>query len=111
MRAVSNLPDWLGAVLALADYSVLFAQTIRRNHANRPIVLGGVCTVIMFVVFLITATSRGQPLFRAVVTFATIGLGFLVLFFVGQEVFRWARRQASSGSTGLKTSEPSKHIK
>jgi hypothetical protein len=110
MRAVSNLPDWLRAVLALAGYSVLFAQTIRRNRANRPIVFG-VCTVIMFGGFLTTATLRGQPLFRAVVTFATIGLGFLVLFFVGQEVFRWARRQASSGSTGLKTSEPSKHIK
>jgi len=110
MGAVANLPDWLRAVLALAAYNVLFAQTIRRNHANRPIVLG-VCTVIMFVGFLITATLRGQPLFRAVVTFATIGLGFLVLFFVGQDVFRWAMRQASSGSTGLKTSEPSKHIK
>ena len=110
MRAVSNLPDWLRAVLALAGYSVLFAQTIRRNRANRPIVLG-VCTVIMFVGPLITATLRGQPLFRAVVTFATIGLGFLVLFFVGQDVFHWARRQASSGSAGLKTSEPAKHIK
>jgi hypothetical protein len=110
MTAVSNLPDWLRAVLALAGYSVLFAQTIRRNRANRPIVLG-VCTVMMFVGFLITASLRGQPLFRAVVTFATIGLGFLVLFFVGQAVFRWARRQASSGSTGLKTSQPAKHIK
>jgi hypothetical protein len=110
MRAVSNLPDWLRAVLALAGYSVLFAQTIRRNRANRAIVLG-VCTVIMFVGFLITATLRGQPLFRAVVTFATIGLGFLVLFVVGQDVFRWATRQASSGSTGRKTSEPSRHIK
>lgn len=110
MAAVSNLPDWLRAVLAFAGYSVLFAQAIRRNRANRPIVLG-ICTVIMFVGFLITATLRGQPLFRAVVTFATIGLGFLVLFFVGQDVFRWAMRQASSGSTGLKTSEPSKHIK
>jgi acyl dehydratase len=110
MRAVSNFPDWLRAVLALAGYSVLFAQTIRRNRANRPIVLG-VCTVIMFMGFLITATLRGQPLFRVVVTLVTIGLGFLVLFFVGQDVFRWARRQASSGSTGLKTLEPSKRIK
>ena len=76
MRAVSNLPDWLRAVLALAGYSVLFAQTLHRNRANRPIVLG-VCTVMMFVVFLITATLRGQPLFHAVVTFATLGLGFL----------------------------------
>jgi hypothetical protein len=110
MEAVSNLPDWLRAVLAVAGYGVLFAQTVRRNRANRPIVLG-VCTVVMFVGFLITATLHGQPLFRAVVTLATIGLGFLVLFFVGQDVFRWARRQASSGSTGLKTSEPSEHIK
>jgi hypothetical protein len=83
MGAVSNLPDWLRAVLALADYSVLFAQTIRRNHANRPIVLA-VCTVIVWVVFLIAATLRGQPLFRAVVTFATIGLGFLVLFLLAR---------------------------
>lgn len=110
MRAVSDLPDWLRAVLAFAGYSVLFAQTIRRYRANRPIVLG-VCTFVVFVGFLITATLRGQPLFRAVVTFTTIGLGFLVLFFVGQDVFRWAKRQASSGSAGLKTSEPSKHIK
>ena len=107
MRAVANLPDWLRTVLALAGYSVLFAQTIRRNRANRPIVLG-VCTVIMFLGFLITATLHGQPLFRAVVTFATMGLGFLVLFFVAQDVFRWAKRQASAGSTGLKASEPPK---
>ena len=110
MRAFSNLPDWLRTVLALAGYSVLFAQTIRRNRADRPIVLA-VCAVIMFLGFLIAATLHGQPLFRAVVTIATIGLGFLVLFFVGQDVFRWARRQASAGSSGRKTPEPAKYIK
>src|SRR5260370_41128029 len=99
MRAVSNLPDWLRAVLALAGYSVLFAQTIRRNRANRPIVLG-VCTVLMFVGFLIAATLRGQTLFREVVMFATIGLAFLVLFVVGSVDFRSATPQASFGGIG-----------
>src|SRR5438270_5784956 len=108
MWPVPNLPDWFRAVLALVGYSVLFGQIIRRNRMNRPVVLG-VCTVIMFAGFLMVVTLRGQPWLHAVVMTATIGLGICVLFFVGQDVARWAIRQGSSeGDASVKRSEAPK---
>src|SRR5437660_8759987 len=105
MWPVPNLPDWFRAVLALVGYSVLFGQIIRRNRMNRPLVLG-VCTVVMFAGFLIVVTLRGQPWLHAVVTIATIGLGIVVLFFVGQDVVRWTSHQEpSEGGANAKRSE------
>ena len=111
MRAAPNLPDWLKAVLSLVGYSAFFGQTIRRNRSNRPLVLG-VCTVIMFVGFLIVATLSGQARLQAVVTIATIGLGIVVLVFVGQDVVRWASHQGPpEDGADVKRSEAPKHLR
>ena len=106
MSAAPKLPDWLKAVLTLVGHGVFFDQTIRRNCSNRPLVLG-VCTVVMFVVFLIVVSLSGQGRLQAVVTVATIGLGIAVLvFFVGQDVVRWASHQGPpEGRAVVKSSE------
>jgi len=95
MWVTANSADWLEAFLAVFGYGILFNRTIRQNRNNRPVVLG-VWTVVMFGGFLALATLRGHPLLRSVVTIATMLLGIMVLFFVGQDVVRWRRGKERS---------------
>jgi len=81
MGAVSNCRIGLELFWRLPAIASI-CQTIRRIMRTGPSCLE--FGTVICSCFLITATLRGQPLFRAVVTLATIGLGFLVLFFVAR---------------------------